>query len=162
VAAERVQPESEGYIYVPPGDNRVLARVSTIATGASYPPIDDELFLVDRNVEGGANVQKDLWRVNYPNADAAGKALTRGDLYPGRNELQLWYRNTAGPDAHFFAQLGGIAFGGNEGYTTTYREALTFGNGIIAKLNGNGVVTSSKLFVSRIPRPTGCACAGLP
>ena len=173
VAQERIRPEQEGYQYLAPTADPVVLKIRTIpfdqGGGSAIPPVDDQLYVVVKSTEPNSSAQQEIWRVNYPTRDSNEQSFRKNALYPGRNEVTLWYRNTAGPDAHFFAQVGGLAFGGSEEYSTTYKEGLSFGAGnppyLISRLQGYGIVRSTKIFASRVTHPsqqTGCGCPGLP
>ena len=98
-------------------------------------------------------------------SDGTEATFRKNALAPGCNTLAFNYVNTQPPDAHFVAQVGGIGFCPNEAFCQTYREGLTFGTGVLARVfsQGNPVI-GGKVFKSRLENPSsvGCRCQDNP
>jgi len=151
---EREQATSQGYMWVAPRDLSPLVMIRTLPSGSALPPVDDEIHLRTNG--------RRLWSVVYP-GDKAPESFTQAALDLGANNIDVWYQNTAGSNAHFFIQIGGIAFNGSPNYGREYREGSSFGTGLINK--SGGVIASAQVWRSKVEppnKPVNCTCQGLP
>jgi hypothetical protein len=158
VTQERDRAESQGYRYFSPQDITKKVKVISVQTrpdlaGAPAPAVDDELYIQDNSTT--------LWKATLAHGRAPQTFVMLADkLTPGSHLIQLWYADTQPPDAHFFADVCGIAFYGSESNCVTFREGKTFGSGIVR--NGvRVVVKDARVWISKVDNPrasTGCTC----
>jgi hypothetical protein len=158
VNQERDRVEAQGYRYVSPQDIAKKVKIITVQTrpdlvGAPAPAVDDELYVQDNGTT--------LWKATLANGRTLQAFVMAADkLTSGSHLIQLWYADTQPPDAHFFADVCGIAFYGSEANCVTFREGKTFGSGIVR--NGvRVVVKDAKVWISSVDNPkasTGCKC----
>jgi hypothetical protein len=138
--------------YISAISNPIVARVRLAPelTGGLSSAIDDELWF---KIHG-----KELWRKKLPSLDGSESFWRKDQLADGCNQLQLYYANTQPPDAHFMAELGGLAFCGTDSMCgRKYHEGITFGTGLIYK----SPAVEASLWKSRLENPnaTGqCHC----
>jgi hypothetical protein len=158
IKQERDNAEAQGYRYIPHDEVARKLRLVYFTTrpdlaGNPAPAVDDELYLTDNGTRRcGATLNDHRNPVNC--------TVTADILTPGAHTIQLWYADTQPPDAHFFADVCGPAFYGEESKCVTYREGKTFGSGIVR----NGiriVVKEARVWVTKVDSPepsTGCQC----
>lgn len=159
VKLERDTASSLGARYVSPLDIAAKKVILSILprrdlTG-NLPAVDDELYLRDDTT------QKVLWKSDLKSSSNLEPKYelkaNDDDLIPGLHVIQLWYADTQPPDAHFFADLCGFAFFGQDAACVYYREGKTFGSGIVH--NGiRVVVKDTKVWVSKVTLPKNCKC----
>jgi hypothetical protein len=140
--------------YVSPLADPVVIRVRLAPElkGTLETTVDDVLNVT---INGNKVFEKTL------SNDGTEAAFRKASLAPGCNTLALNYFNTQPPDAHFVAQLGGVGFCSNENFCQTYKEGLTFGTGVLARVfaKGNPVI-GGQIWKSRLENPnaSGCHC----
>lgn len=154
---DRDQAVAAGYAWIAPRDTRPIVMIQTLPTGSALPPVDDEVRLRTNG--------RELWSVVYRDAGSPG-IFDQTKLDFGPNNVEVSYANTQPPDAHFFIQVGGVAFAGTPTWGREYREGLTFGTGLLQKLLPAGVITSARVWRSKIDPPglpaADCVCKNLP
>jgi hypothetical protein len=158
VNQERDRVETQGFRFISPQDISSKIKIISVQTrpdlaGPPAPAVDDELYVQDNG--------STIWKATLSDQrNSVGFSLLADRLTPGQHLIQLWYADTQPPDAHFFADVCGVAFYGSDKNCVTFREGKTFGSGIVR--NGvRVVVKDAKLWVSKVENPkvsTGCTC----
>jgi hypothetical protein len=158
IKIESIKASMQNATYLPPWDTRPIIKIRT--KPGKQNPVDD-VFQIQTN-------GRVLWTWSLAPGQRKDqeKTIQSSDLDYGLNKMGTYYADLAPQDAHFFVDLGGVAFCSTdpENFCKHYEEGFTFGSKIVNHMTstyGHKIAHFGELYIfwrSELVPPSGCKC----